>query len=87
MGESETLGASGGEDGDDDDIHGHDDQWDWLYEMPGKPFPPSSPLSIPPHFTSRIPKGDPLEERLHDMLRSVEKGNDEDSDGDSDGLE
>ena len=35
----------------------------------GKPFPPSSPLSVPPHFTSRIPKGDPLEERLHDMLR------------------
>ena len=26
-------------------------------------------LSIPPLFTSRIPKGDPLEERLHDMLR------------------
>ena len=29
----------------------------------------SSQLSIPPLFTSRIPKGDPLEERLHDMLR------------------
>ena len=28
-----------------------------------------SQLSIPPLFTSRIPKGDPLEERLHDMLR------------------
>lgn len=26
-------------------------------------------LSVPPLFTSRIPKGDPLEERLHDMLR------------------
>ena len=38
----------------------------------GKAFPTSphsSPLQIPPHFTSRIPKGDPLEERLHDMLR------------------
>ena len=55
--------------------------------MPGKPFPPSSPLSIPPHFTSRIPKGDPLEERLHDMLRSVEKEEDDDSDGDGDGLD
>ena len=31
--------------------------------------PSSSQLSIPPLFTSRIPKGDPLEERLHDMLR------------------
>ena len=31
----------------------------------------SSSLSIPPLFTSRIPKGDPLEERLHDMLRLV----------------
>ena len=31
--------------------------------------PGSSQLSIPPLFTSRIPKGDPLEERLHDMLR------------------
>ena len=29
----------------------------------------NSQLSIPPLFTSRIPKGDPLEERLHDMLR------------------
>ena len=31
--------------------------------------PNQSQLSIPPLFTSRIPKGDPLEERLHDMLR------------------
>ena len=48
----------------------------------GKPFPPSSPLSIPPHFTSRIPKGDPLEERLHDMLRWVEYVDDVDDDDD-----
>ena len=78
MGETDNLGGEDGDnddggDGDGPDDDAHDDQWDWLYEMPGKPFPPSSPLSIPPHFTSRIPKGDPLEERLHDMLRSVEK--------------
>jgi hypothetical protein len=34
--------------------------------------PPQSALSsVPPMFSSRIPKGDPLEERLHDMLRLV----------------